>query len=178
MNKHWLALATATALLLGGYFVASTMGQFGGNAREIDLLPPTVLLNPRATTLVTVGPAAPRPRGVDVKVNKRLLGVVQVNTVPSSGTLDVYFQSSPDCGMCWQDFAHVSVTAAGTYYVPLSLGQDAPWPTTVPAMQDGTLGSGQISQWGICDRLRAKYQATFAVSSTGSWSFHVYVIPD
>src|SRR5439155_19570791 len=140
MKKYWLSALGAIALAACGYFVANSLGQFG--QREIELLPATSLVAPgtNPASTITSGLLAPRPRGANVRVNKRLMGVVQVNTAPTiggdSGTaLDVYFQSSPDCGMCWQDFAHVSLTTAGTYYVPLSLGPDAAWPTTVPAMQ-------------------------------------------
>ncbi len=124
---------------------------------------------------------APLPRGVNVKVNKGLIGMVEINSVGngSAPTLDIWFQSSADNGMTWQDFANLhNPTATGTYLFPLSLGNNSSWPTTIPTPSDGQLFANTITQYGLGSRIRAKYQAMCGTGATQPWVFHVVVIPN
>ncbi len=174
--KKYLALLLLLPLL--GFGARLVYGQFGAT-NAIDILPPTTLVSPIPSSQQTIGLTALRPTGVSLKAYRRAMAVVQVNTAASAGSLDVYLQASPDCGMCWQDFAHVHATGAGTFHVPISLhGDGGNYPTTVLAMNDGTLANGVIIPYLIGDKVRVKYNATFNVNATGAWSFHVFVIPD
>ena len=112
--------------------------------------------------------------------------MVLVNTAPGStgvgGStfLDVFFQSSPDNGLSWQDFAHVNVgpNGTGTYLLPISFVDGSSYPTTIPANQDGTMANNTISQYVIGRRIRAKYQLGYKQGSAGQWAFHVLVVPN
>ncbi|SRR6266851_7076452 len=185
MKKLWLGIVGLATLAVCSYFVATSIGQQRLGS-EIELLPPTTVgagFTNAGSGSWSTGITSPRPRGLNVKVNKRLMGVVQVKSAPSGGlgnSLDVYLESSADHGLTWLTFGHLNITGAGTYYVPLSVAQDAVWPTAPvgPISDGGALGNNTITQYGLGERLRAKYNAAFVTNSTGSWSFHVFVVPD
>jgi hypothetical protein len=183
MKKKWM---TITVLLLvfalGAYFAVSSRGEVLEDG-SIELLPPQVVYNRAGTSTSSTGTFAPFPRGKTVRINKGFLGVVSVQQVPSGfgNNLDIYFQSSTDNGLTWVDFAHVFVSSnTGTYLVPISLGPDLAWPTTVGSSPppDGTMGAGiAAATYGIGERIRIKYSAAFGASSTGSFVFHATAFP-
>src|SRR5438270_7386066 len=142
-RKKWIAMASFLTVGLATWFAVVSRGQAPGMGGAIELLPPAAYPNSGAA-VTTTGLLAPNPRGVDVPARKRLLGMVLVNTAPGAsgiaGTtvLDVFFQSSLDNGLSWQDFAHVNVgpNGAGTYLVPISFVDGSSYPTTIPTNQD------------------------------------------
>ena len=62
------------------------------------------------------------PNGVQVRMPCNFVPVLTVTSAPTGGSpsLTAYFQHSADDGNTWQDFATVSTTSTGTYYVPVS----------------------------------------------------------
>lgn len=180
MKKYFL-LAAIVSLALAGYYAATSLCQ-SGLAREIELVSGTTFLDQAAASYST-GLVAPNPHGIDVPFRKRFLGVVQVSSAPSAGaspvsSLEVYFQSSLDSGLVWEDFAHVHITGPGLYNLPVSIGPDVTWPTTIPTTTDGNLGNGVLNAYLASSRMRVKYNAIFGGNASGTWSFRVYLIPD
>jgi hypothetical protein len=171
-----VALFSLLAAFVGGKLRAQFPAAQGLD-REIELVPPTHLVI-TGNAAGSTGLTAPRARGVNVRLNKRLMCVVQCQSLTVSGQLVVYFQSSADDGQTWQDFAAVPVNGGGTFFAAVSFGPDAAWPTTVPTNTDGTLANYHINQWGIGPRIRAKYTLSWGINQPGVAVFQAYVIPD
>ena len=86
----------------------------------IELCEPIVALGSQTMT--------PAPTGTQIRLPCNLEAVLKVTSAPSGGSpkLNVWFQSSADNGLTWQDFACVTTSTTGTYYFPLSTVA-SPW---------------------------------------------------
>ncbi|SRR5579871_849855 len=184
--KKWLVILAVLALVGASSLVALSYAQYSstqGMGRQVELIPPTSIWN-AGIGLGSTPNVAPRAHGVDVKFNKKLMGLIQISSAPQNGTLWVYFQSSADNGQTWNDFASYTASFASftntmTVCVPLALADpsSATWPVIPQTNSDGSLAGNNINQWGIGRRIRAKW-ATGWNNHPGSWTFHVAVIPD
>lgn len=164
------ALAVGGAVLLG-----NAQGQF---AQRVNPGSNLVELIPPVTSSVAQTGIAPLPLGKSVKIFQRLMGLLKVTAAPTGGSgqlLDVYYQYSADDGMTWQDFAHVQVSATGTWFVPVSVVTAGP--TTVPTLNDGSLGTNSIVQGPLGEKIRIKYSTAYG-TSTGNWTFQAFASPD
>ncbi len=176
MRKSRVALCglLAATLAIGGWFAinsADAQIRTAGGSAAIELTSPI-------TSSVAQTGIAPIPLGKAVKAFQRLLGFVKVTAAPTGGSgqlLDVYYQYSVDNGMTWQDFAHLQVSATGTWYIPVSVITAGS--TSVPTPNDGTLGANTIVQGPIGDMMRIKYSTGYG-TSTGNWTFQAFVTPD